>query len=93
MASFVFILLDVGSRVLEIIDSFAENGFSVVLLIGLLWAFFRVRQRETRLGQLSSQQTNLVDAKVSLDAELTAIKADISWLSEDCFKTPRPVEL
>ena len=89
----MFILLDVGSRVLEIIDSFAENGFSVVLLIGLLWAFFRVRQRETRLGQLSSQQTNLVDAKVSLDAELTAIKADISWLSEDCFKTPRPVEL
>ena len=89
----MFILLDVGSRVLEIIDSFAENGFSVVLLIGLLWAFFRVRQRETRVGQLSPQQTNLVDAKVSLDAELTAIKADISWLSEDCFKTPRPVEL
>ena len=78
MAFFVFILTYVGSRVLEIIDSFAENGFSVVLLIGLLWAFFRVRQRETGLGQLSSQQTNLVDAKVSLDAELTAIKADVS---------------
>ncbi len=93
MASFVFILLDVGSRVLEIIDSFAENGFSVVLLIGLLWAFFRVRQRETRLGQLSSQQTNLVDAKVSLDAELTAIKADVSSLSVHCFQTPRPVEM
>ena len=89
----MFILLDVGSRVLEIIDSFAENGFSVVLLIGLLWAFFRVRQRETRLGQLSSQQTNLVDAKVSLDAELTAIKADDSSLYVHCFQTPRPVEM
>ena len=87
------ILIDVGSRVLEIIDSFAENGFSVVLLIGLLWAFFRVRQRETRLGQLSSQQTNLVDAKVSLDAELTAIKADVSSLSVHCSQTPRPVEM
>lgn len=89
----MFILLDVGSRVLEIIDSFAENGFSVVLLVGLLWLLFRLRQLETRLEQLSSQQTNLVDAKVSLDAELTAMKADISWLSEDCFKTPRPVKL
>lgn len=78
---------------MEIINSFAENGFSVVLLVGLLWLLFRVRQLETRLEQLSSQQTNLVDAKVSLDAELTAIKADISWLSEDCFKTPRPVKL
>ncbi len=78
---------------MEIINSFAENGFSVVLLVGLLWLLFRLRQLETRLEQLSSQQTNLVDAKVSLDAELTAIKADISWLSEDCFKTPRPVKL
>lgn len=78
---------------MEIINSFAENGFSVVLLVGLLWLLFRVRQLETRLEQLSSQQTNLVDAKVSLDAELTAMKADISWLSEDCFKTPRPVKL
>jgi len=78
---------------LEIINSFAENGFSVVLLVGLLWLLFRLRQLETRLEQLSSQQTNLVDAKVSLDAELTAMKADISWLSEDCFKTPRPVKL
>ena len=78
---------------MEIINSFAENGFSVVLLVGLLWLFFRLRQLETRLEQLSSQQTNLVDAKVSLDAELTAMKADISWLSEDCFKTPRPVKL
>jgi len=78
---------------LEIINSFAENGFSVVLLVGLLWLLFRVRQLETRLEQLSSQQTNLVNAKVSLDAELTAMKADISWLSEDCFKTPRPVKL
>ena len=78
---------------MEIINSLAENGFSVVLLLGSLWLFFRVRQLETRLEQLSSQQTNLVDAKVSLDAELTAMKADISWLSEDCFKTPRPVKL
>lgn len=78
---------------MEIINSFAENGFSVVLLVGLLWLLFRLRQLETRLEQLSSQQTNLVDAKVSLDAELTAMKADISWLSEDCFKTPRPVKL
>ena len=78
---------------MEIINSFAENGLSVVLLVGLLWLLFRVRQLETRLEQLSSQQTNLVDAKVSLDAELTAMKADISWLSEDCFKTPRPVKL
>ena len=78
---------------MEIINSFAENGLSVVLLVGLLWLLFRVRQLETRLEQLSSQQANLVDAKVSLDAELTAMKADISWLSEDCFKTPRPVKL
>ena len=78
---------------MEIINFFAENGFSVVLLVGLLWLLFRLRQLETRLEQLSSQQTNLVDAKVSLDAELTAMKADISWLSEDCFKTPRPVKL
>ena len=78
---------------MEIINSFGENGFSVVLLVGLLWLLFRLRQLETRLEQLSSQQTNLVDAKVSLDAELTAMKADISWLSEDCFKTPRPVKL
>ena len=78
---------------MEIINSFAENGFSVVLLVGLLWLLFRLRQLETRLEQLSSQQANLVDAKVSLDAELTAMKADISWLSEDCFKTPRPVKL
>ena len=78
---------------MEIINSFAENGFSVVLLVGLLCLLFRVRQLETRLEQLSSQQTNLVNAKVSLDAELTAMRADISWLSEDCFKTPRPVKL
>lgn len=93
MAFFLLILVYVGSRGLEIIDSFAENGFSVVLLISLLSAFFRVRQRETPLGQLSSQQTNLVDAKVSLDAELTAIKADVSSLSLHCFQTPRPVEM
>ena len=87
------ILTKVVGRVLEIIDSFAENGFSVLLLVGLLWAFFRLRQLETRLEQLSSLQTNLADARVSLEAELTAVKADISWLSEDCFKTPRPVKL
>lgn len=80
-------------RVLEIIDSLVENWLLLALLAGLLWALFRLRQLEARLEQLSSQQTNLVDAKVSLEAELTAIKADISWLSEDCFKTPRPVKL
>jgi hypothetical protein len=78
---------------LEIIDSLVENWLSLTLFAGFLWALFRLRQLEARLEQLSSQQTNLADARVSLDAELTAIKADISWLSEDCFKTPRPVEL
>ena len=87
------ILTNVGRRVLEIIDSLVENWLLLALLAGLLWALFRLRQLEARLEQLSSQQTNLVDAKVSLEAELTAIKADISWLSEDCFKTPRPVKL
>ena len=78
---------------MEIIDSLVENWLSLTLFAGFLWALFRLRQLEARLEQLSSQQTNLADARVSLDAELTAIKADISWLSEDCFKTPRPVEL
>lgn len=87
------ILTKVVRRVLEIIDSLVENWLLLALLAGLLWALFRLRQLEARLEQLSSQQTNLVDAKVSLEAELTAIKADISWLSEDCFKTPRPVKL
>lgn len=87
------ILTNVVRRVLEIIDSLVENWLLLALLAGLLWALFRLRQLEARLEQLSSQQTNLVDAKVSLEAELTAIKADISWLSEDCFKTPRPVKL
>ena len=76
-----------------IIDSLAENWFSVVLFLGLLWAFYRVRQLEARVEQLSSQQTNLADFKASVDSDLTAIKADISWLSEDCFKSPRPVRL
>ena len=76
-----------------IIDSLAENWFSVVLFLGLLWAFYRVRQLEARVEQLSSQQTNLADFKASLDSELAAVKADISWLSEDCFKSPRPVRL
>ena len=93
MASSGSILTNVGRRVLEIIDSLVENWLLLALLAGLLWALFRLRQLEARLEQLSSQQTNLVDAKVSLEAELTAIKADISWLSEDCFKTPRPVKL
>ena len=78
---------------MEIIDSLVENWLSLTLFAGFLWALFRLRQLEARLEQLSSQQTNLAEARVSLDAELTAIKADISWLSEDCFKTPRPVEL
>lgn len=78
---------------MEIIDSLVENWLSLTLFAGFLWALFRLRQLEARLEQLSSQQTNLADARVSLDAELTAIKADISWLSEDCFKTPRPVKL
>ena len=78
---------------MEIIDSFAENWFSVALFVGLLWAFFRLRQLEARVEQLSSQQTNLADFKASLDSELAAVKADISWLSEDCFKSPRPVRL
>ena len=78
---------------MEIIDSLAENWFSVVLFVGLLWAFYRVRQLEARLEQLSSQQTNLADFKASVDSELAAVKADISWLSEDCFKSPRPVRL
>lgn len=78
---------------MEIIDSLVENWLSLTLFAGFLWALFRLRQLEARLEQLSSEQTNLADARVSLDAELTAIKADISWLSEDCFKTPRPVEL
>ena len=78
---------------MEIIDSLVENWLSLTLFAGFLWALFRLRQLQARLEQLSSQQTNLADARVSLDAELTAIKADISWLSEDCFKTPRPVEL
>ena len=78
---------------MEIIDSLVENWLSFTLFAGFLWALFRLRQLEARLEQLSSQQTNLADARVSLDAELTAIKADISWLSEDCFKTPRPVKL
>ena len=76
-----------------IIDSLAENWFSVVLFLGLLWAFYRVRQLEARVEQLSSQQTDLADFKASLDSEVAAIKADISWLSEDCFKSPRPVRL
>ena len=76
-----------------IIDSLAENWFSVVLFLGLLWAFYRVRQLEARVEQLSSQQTDLADFKASLDSELAAVKADISWLSEDCFKSPRPVRL
>ena len=76
-----------------IIDSLAENWFSVVLFVGLLWAFYRVRQLEARVEQLSSQQTDLADFKASLDSELAAVKADISWLSEDCFKSPRPVRL
>ena len=78
---------------MEIIDSFAENWFSVALLSGLLWAFLRVRQLEARVEQLSSQQANLADFRASVDSELTAVKADISWLSEDCFKSPRPVRL
>ena len=78
---------------MEIIDSLVENWLSLTLFAGFLWALFRLRQLEARLEQLSSQQTNLADARVSLDAELTAMKADISWLSEDCFKTPRPVKL
>ena len=78
---------------MEIIDSLVENWLSLTLFAGFLWALFRLHQLEARLEQLSSQQTNLADARVSLDAELTAIKADISWLSEDCFKTPRPVKL
>ena len=78
---------------MEIIDSLAENWFSVVLFVGLLWAFYRVRQLEARVEQLSSQQTNLADFKASVDSELAAVKADISWLSEDCFKSPRPVRL
>ena len=78
---------------MEIIDSLAENWFSVVLFVGLLWAFYRVRQLEARVEQLSSQQTDLADFKASLDSELAAVKADISWLSEDCFKSPRPVRL
>ena len=83
----------VRGRVLETIDSFAENWFSVALFVGLLWAFFRMRQLEARVEQLSSQQTHLADFKASVDSELTAVKADISWLSEDCFKSPRPVRL
>ena len=78
---------------MEIIDSFAENWFSVALSLGLLWAFLRVRQLEARVEQLSSQQANLADFRASVDSELTAVKADISWLSEDCFKSPRPVRL
>jgi len=78
---------------MEIIDSVAENWFSVALFVGLLWAFFRVRQLEARVEQLSSLQTNLADFKDSVDSDLTAVKADISWLSEDCFKSPRPVKL
>lgn len=78
---------------MEIIDSVAENWFSVTLFVGLLWAFFRVRQLEARVEQLSSLQTNLADFKDSVDSDLTAVKADISWLSEDCFKSPRPVRL
>ena len=93
MAFFLSILIYVGTRVLEIIDVFAENGFSVLLLVGLLWAFFRLRQLEARLEQLSSLQTNFADARVSLDAELTAIKADVSSLSLHCFQTPRLVEM
>ena len=76
-----------------IIDSLTENWFSVVLFLGLVWAFYRVRQLEARVEQLSSQQTNLADFKASVDSELAAVKADISWLSEDCFKSPRPVRL
>ena len=76
-----------------IIDSLAENWFSVVLFLGLLWAFYRVRQLEARVEQLSSQQTKVADFKASVDSELAAVKADISWLSEDCFKSPRPVRL
>lgn len=78
---------------MEIINSLAENWFSAALLMGLLWSFYRVRQLEARVEQLSSQQTNLADFKASVDSELAAVKADISWLSEDCFKSPRPVRL
>jgi hypothetical protein len=70
----------VSGRVTEIIDSFAENWFSIALFVGLLWAFCRVRQLEARVEQLSPQQTNLTDFKASVDSELTAVKADISWL-------------
>ena len=93
MASFLSNFVYVRGRVMEIIDSLAENWFSVVLFVGLLWAFYRVRQLEARVEQLSSQQTNLADFKASVDSELAAVKADISWLSEDCFKSPRPVRL
>jgi hypothetical protein len=78
---------------MEIIDSFAENWFSVALFVGLLWAVFRVRRLEARVEQLSLQQTKLADFKAFLDSELNAIKADVSSLSEDCFKSPRPVRL
>ena len=78
---------------MEIINSLAESWFSAALLMGLLWSFYRVRQLEARVEQLSSQQTNLADFKASVDSELAAVKADISWLSEDCFKSPRPVRL
>ena len=78
---------------MEIINSLAENWFSAALLMGLLWSFYRVRQLEARVEQLSSQQINLADFKASVDSELAAVKADISWLSEDCFKSPRPVRL
>ena len=93
MAPFLPNFFYVRGRVMEIIDSLADNWFSVVLFVGLLWAFYRVRQLEARVEQLSSQQTNLADYKASVDSELAAVKADISWLSEDCFKSPRPVRL
>ena len=79
MAPFLSNFVCVRGRVMEIIDSLAENWFSVVLFLGLLWAFYRVRQLEARVEQLSSQQTDLADFKASLDSELAAVKADISW--------------
>jgi hypothetical protein len=78
---------------LEILDSLPEKWFSLVLLGGWLWAFFRLHRLEVRLDRLSLQQTNFAEFRASLDGELSAIKSDISWLSEDCFKTPRPVKL
>ena len=85
---------DVGKRpkglMLTLVVNWLIKPFTMA---GLGWLFFRVRQLEARVEQLSSQQTNVADFKASVDSELTAVKADISWLSEDCFKSPRPVKL